>query len=107
MLQMTGGSDGVSFTTQGDLPRSQEDMNSNATTTNDGAAAGHSFTTQEEQDEHKVVAGDGDWALQHIIAVGQLGILLPTAQKHLRMHNECWNHPNKMRTNQTSKEHNT
>ena len=46
MLQMTGSNDGVSFTTQGDLPGSQGHTNSNATTTNDGATAGHSFTTQ-------------------------------------------------------------
>ena len=49
---MTSGNDGISFTTQRDLPGSQDDqqqtdMNSNATTaTNDGAAADHSITTQ-------------------------------------------------------------
>ena len=101
---MTGGNDGVSFTIQEDLPGSQEDMNSNATTTNDGAAVGHSFTTQGEAGRGQ--GGGQGWQSGPPTCYWQSGILLPTAQKHFRMHNECWKHPNNMPTNQTSNGHN-
>ena len=109
---MTGGNDGISFATQGDLFGSWKDQQhsetnpSTTTTTTDGSAAGHSFTTQGDQDKGAVADGDSILALQHATIVGQVVILQLTAQKHLRMHNRCRKHPNNLSTNQTSKEHN-
>ena len=111
MMQMTGGNDGISFATQGDLFGSQEDQqctdtNPSTTTTTDGAAAGHSFTAQGGPGQERGSGQGWNSGPPTCYKCGAVGHLQPTAQKHLRMWNGCWKHPNNMSTNQTSKEHN-
>ena len=109
---MTGGNNGISFTTQGICLGPRKIINAQTQTQiqQQQPMMEQQLATcsqlKEEQDEGAVVDGDGILALQHATDVGQSAILPPTAQRHLRMHNGSWKHPNNMPTNQTSKEHN-